>query len=73
MPVLVIADLGRLHSGIHAHAEPVASPSRVNPELPPWLTMALEQELHLTAEQINALERDEAQRLMTEHRSKPNG
>lgn len=68
----VIADMGRFYSGIHAHAEPVASPSRVNPELPPWLTMALEQELHLTEEQISALEREEAQRLMTEHWSKPN-
>ncbi|OMH27709.1 hypothetical protein BKD30_03460 [Tersicoccus phoenicis] len=67
MPVLVIADMGRLHSGIHAHAEPVALPSGVNPDLPPWLTVALERKLDLIEEQTSALERDDVQRLMTDH------
>ncbi|QWQ85778.1 hypothetical protein B5C28_12265 [Corynebacterium glutamicum] len=41
--------------------------------LPPWLLQALEQDLRLSPEVINELSQDEAQQLLVQHWTKPQG
>lgn len=64
----VIEKMGRLFTGIEVHPEPAPST-----DLPPWLSQALEETLHLTVDQISTLSRDEAQALLSEHWSRPQG
>lgn len=62
----VVAILGRRYTDVEPHPEP-------NPpeELPKWLSQALATELHFPQEEISALDKEQAQRLLTEHWPKP--
>ena len=62
----VVASMGRLYESTPVTPEPAPAP-----DLPPWLQTALRAELHVTDQEIAGLSPLEAQRLLTQHWSRP--
>lgn len=58
--------MGRLYAGINAHPEPAPPVA-----LPEWLARGLEEDLHLTQEEISHLTEEQAQKLVMEHWQNP--
>lgn len=61
----VIIQMGRLYESVEATAEP----SR-EPVLPEWMETALQEQLHLSSQEISALTEQQAQHRLMEHWSK---
>lgn len=58
----VIERMGKLYADIEAHPEPSHGS-----ELPHWLSLALQESLHLTLDQIKGLDQEKAQHLLSDH------